>query len=88
MLYLYTFIDYNFQQLEELKNMSNISAELKRLQDELDESHSQLTITKLEMEGRLEEQTRKYNEENSSLHKALAGNISFKFIFIFILISI
>jgi len=58
--------------------MSNISAELKRLQDELNESHSQLTVAKLEMEGRLEEQTRKYNEENSSLHKVLAGNICFK----------
>lgn len=57
--------------------MSSISAELKKLQDELDESHSQHTVTKLEMEGRLEEQTRKYNEEISSLHKVLAGNIYF-----------
>lgn len=57
--------------------MSSISAELKKLQDELDESHSQLTVAKLEMEGRLEEQTRKYNEENSSLHKVLAGKVYF-----------
>jgi len=55
--------------------MSTISAELKRLQDELDESQSQLTVTKLEMEGRFEEQTRRYNEEISSLHKVVAGNI-------------
>lgn len=60
--------------------MTNISAELKRLQDELNESHSQLTVAKLEMEGRLEEQTRKYNEENSSLHKVLAGDVCFKLI--------
>lgn len=53
--------------------MSNVTSELKRLQDELDESQSQLTVAKLEMEGRLEEQTRKYNEEMSSLHKVLAG---------------
>lgn len=55
--------------------MSSISAELKRLQDELDESQSQHTVTKLEMEGRFEEQTRKYNEEISSLHKVVAGTI-------------
>lgn len=60
--------------LEELKHMSNVSAELKRLQNELDESQSQHTVTKLEMEGRFEEQTRKYNEEISSLHKVLNGN--------------
>lgn len=54
--------------------MSNVSTELKRLQNELDDSQSQLTVAKLEMEGRLEEQTRKYNEEISSLHKVLAGN--------------
>lgn len=53
--------------------MSTISNEMKRLQDELDESQSQHTVTKLEMEGRFEEQTRKYNEEISSLHKVLAG---------------
>lgn len=55
--------------------MSTISAELKRLQGELDESQSQLTVNKLEMEGRFEEQTRRYNEEISSLHKVVAGNI-------------
>ncbi|KAE9535550.1 hypothetical protein AGLY_007451 [Aphis glycines] len=55
--------------------MSSISAELKRLQDELDESQSQHTVTKLEMEGRLEEQTRKYNEEISSLHKVVAETL-------------
>lgn len=55
--------------------MSNISNELKRLQTELDESQSQHTVTKLEMEGRFEEQSRKYNEEISSLHKVLAGII-------------
>ncbi|XP_050435758.1 early endosome antigen 1 isoform X2 [Adelges cooleyi] len=60
---------------EELKHMINISAELKRLQDELDESQSQHTVTKLEMEGRLEENTRKYNEEMSSLHKVLAETL-------------
>ncbi|XP_025201457.1 rab GTPase-binding effector protein 1 isoform X2 [Melanaphis sacchari] len=60
---------------EELKHMSNISAELKRLQNELDESQSQLTVTKLEMEGRFEEQTRKYNEEISSLHKVVAETL-------------
>lgn len=53
--------------------MSSISAELKRLQNELDESQSQHTVTKLEMEGQFEEQTRKYNEEISSLHKVLNG---------------
>lgn len=61
--------------------MSNISNELKRLQTELDESQSQHTVTKLEMEGRFEEQTRKYNEEISSLHKVLAGNICHEVIF-------
>lgn len=55
--------------------MSSISNELKRLKDELDESQSQHTVTKLEMEGRFEEQTRKYNEEISSLHKVLAGKL-------------
>ncbi|XP_015365626.1 PREDICTED: RUN and FYVE domain-containing protein 2 [Diuraphis noxia] len=63
------------QKEEELKRMSTISAELKRLQDELDESQSQLTVTKLEMEGRFEEQTRKYNEEISSLHKVVAETL-------------
>jgi len=61
--------------------MSTLSAELKRLQDELDESQSQHTVTKLEMEGRFEEQTRKYNEEISSLHKVVAGNIFNKIIY-------
>ncbi|XP_025411048.1 early endosome antigen 1-like isoform X2 [Sipha flava] len=60
---------------EELKHMSSISAELKRLQNELDESQSQHTVTKLEMEGKFEEQTRKYNEEISSLHKVLAETL-------------
>ncbi|VVC40386.1 FYVE zinc finger,Zinc finger, FYVE-related,Zinc finger, FYVE/PHD-type,Zinc finger, RING/FYVE/PHD- [Cinara cedri] len=63
------------QKEEELKNMTNISTELKRLQDALDESQSQLTVTKLEMEGRFEEQTRKYNEEISSLDKVLAETL-------------
>jgi len=61
--------------------MSTVSAELKRLQNELDESQSQHTVTKLEMEGRFEEQTRKYNEEISSLHKVVAGNIFNKVIY-------
>lgn len=55
--------------------MSHISTEMKRLQDELDESQSQHTVTKLEMESRFEEQSRKYNEEISSLHKVLGGII-------------
>ncbi|CAI6351080.1 unnamed protein product [Macrosiphum euphorbiae] len=63
------------QKEEELKRMSTLSAELKRLQDELDESQSQHTVTKLEMEGRFEEQTRKYNEEISSLHKVVAETL-------------
>ncbi|KAL4112525.1 hypothetical protein QTP88_016296 [Uroleucon formosanum] len=66
---------YILQKEEELKRMSTISAELKRLQDELDESQSQHTVTKLEMEGRFEEQTRKYNEEISSLHKVVAETL-------------
>ncbi|XP_022181716.1 early endosome antigen 1-like isoform X2 [Myzus persicae] len=60
---------------EELKRMSTVSAELKRLQNELDESQSQHTVTKLEMEGRFEEQARKYNEEISSLHKVVAETL-------------
>ncbi|XP_050522542.1 rab GTPase-binding effector protein 2 isoform X3 [Daktulosphaira vitifoliae] len=60
---------------EELRQMTNISAELKKLQDELDESQSQHTVTKLEMEGRLEEKTRQYNEEISSLQKVLAETL-------------
>lgn len=59
--------------------MTSISSELKRLQNELDESQSQHTVTKLEMEGRFEEQTRKYNEEITSLHKVLAGKIYYLF---------
>ncbi|XP_022181715.1 early endosome antigen 1-like isoform X1 [Myzus persicae] len=63
------------QKEEELKRMSTVSAELKRLQNELDESQSQHTVTKLEMEGRFEEQARKYNEEISSLHKVVAETL-------------
>ncbi|XP_050522538.1 rab GTPase-binding effector protein 2 isoform X1 [Daktulosphaira vitifoliae] len=63
------------QKEEELRQMTNISAELKKLQDELDESQSQHTVTKLEMEGRLEEKTRQYNEEISSLQKVLAETL-------------
>lgn len=51
------------------------TVELKRLQTELDDCQSQLTVLTLELHSKLESETRKYQEELSSLQHLLNGNV-------------
>lgn len=44
-------------------------SEVKRLQSELDEAHSQVTVARLD----LEEEKKKYNDEVSSLQQLVTG---------------
>lgn len=75
------FIDEFKQQLIDQENQLN--SEVKRLKTELDESRSQLTVLSLELQSKLEEETRKH-QELSSLQHLLNGNFRLIFTFDFV----
>lgn len=77
---MYGFVAEFKQQLVDQEKQSTL--ELKRLQTELDECQSQLTVLTLELQSKLESETRKYREELSSLQHLLNGN-KIKFVPIF-----
>lgn len=60
---------------QQLADQQNLKCEIKRLQTELDESRSQLTVLSLDYQNKLDAETRKYQEELSSLQHLLTGNL-------------
>lgn len=59
---------------QQLVDQQDLQSEIKRLQTELDECRSQLTVLSLDYQSKSEEE-RKYQEDLSSLQRILKGNV-------------
>ncbi|XP_065211031.1 rab GTPase-binding effector protein 1-like isoform X2 [Planococcus citri] len=56
---------------QQLVDQQSLKSEIKRLQDSLDECRSQMTVLSLECQSKLDAETRKYQDELSSLQLVL-----------------
>lgn len=59
---------------QQLVDQQSLKTEIKQLQNDLDECRSQMTVLSLECQSKLDAETRKYQDELSSLQHLLKGD--------------